>query len=700
LKLQPIGILFLCLAVVGLGGCASQPARDFDAGKKLLSEGKTEPGLAELEIASKADPENLEYRQYLFKQRELAVNQGLSRAESERMNGAFDDAVSDYKWVLAIDPQNPRAMEGMDRVQADRERKQQLADATALFNKGDSEGALAKLRPVLVEGPFQHDAMALKKRIEEKNEEDRTVLASPVLKSALKKTISLEFKEAGFKSVFDVISRVSGLNFIFDKDIKPDLKVTIFVKNTTIESAVKLLLVTNQLGQEVLNENSVLIYPDTPAKNQGYQQQVVKSFYLANADVKKTLEMIKTILKTKDVFVDEKMNLLVMRDTPEAIRLAEKLIATEDLPQPEVELEVEILEIDTDHTTNLGLQFPQRLSASLGTNGSYTLNQWASRNSSFVTMQITDPALALNMLETNSDTKLLANPRIRVNDREKANIHLGQRLPVLTTVATAGVGSSESVNYLDVGLKLDVEPSIRLDDQVDMKVKLEVSSVGSTITDTAGDQFYELNTRNAETVLRLKDGETQILAGLMQNNETSAINSVPGLGSVPLLGRIFSNDNHDKSKTELVLLITPHIVRNVTRPDEIYSQFSAGSESSIGSAPTAMMPAAPVSISVVPSEPATPVPVKPAPATPALVPAPLTTVPITTIPVMTIPTTPAPATPAAPSPTPLTPAPVTPAPVTPAPAPAPAPTPAPAPAPVAPVGLAKPDAALATSAAE
>ncbi|HMC13336.1 MAG TPA: secretin N-terminal domain-containing protein [Gallionellaceae bacterium] len=680
MKLQPIGILILFLAVLSVGGCANQPMRDFEAGKKMLAEGKTEQGLAQIENASKADPENVEYRQFLFKQRELAVNQGLIKAESERMNGAFDEAASDYKRVLAIETNNPRAKEGMDRVQADRERKQQLAEASALFNSGDSEGAMSKLRPVLAEGPLQHDARALQKRIEEKDAEDRTVLASPVLKSALRKTISLEFKEAGFKSVFDVISRVSGLNFIFDKDIKPDLKVTIFVKNTTIENAVKLLLITNQLGQEVLNENSVLIYPDTPAKNQGYQQQVVKSFYLANADVKKTLDMVKTILKTKDVFVDEKMNLLVMRDTPEVIRLAEKLIATEDLPVPEVELEVEILEISTDHTTNLGLQFPQQLSASLGTSGSYTLNQWANRNSNFVTMQITNPALVLNMLDNNSDTKLLANPRIRVNDREKANIHIGQRLPVLTTVATAGVGSSQSVNYLDVGLKLDVEPSIRLDDQVDMKVKLEVSSVGQTITATDGSVVYQLNTRNAETVLRLKDGETQILAGLIQNNETSAMNSVPGLGAVPLFGRLFSNDNHDKSKTELVLLITPHLVRNVTQPDEIYSQFSAGSESAIGSAPSTTLPAAPVSVSIVPSESISPVPVKPAPVLPTpTAPTPLTTIPVTTIPVMTIPATPTPATPTPATPTPATPTPATPTPAT-----------------VAPVGMAKPGAALAT----
>jgi len=593
-----------CL-VAGLGGCANQqPIRDFEIGKKKLSEGQLEEGLAKVELASKADPENVEYRQYLFKQRELVVNHLLLRAESERMGEAFDDAVVDYKRVLGIDPNNPRAKAGLELVQADKGRKQQLAAANALFDKGDREGAQALLRPILAENPKLHEARVLQKHIDEKNAEERVVSSSPLLKAALKKTISLEFRDANLKSVVNVISQVSGLNFVFDKDVKADVKTTIMVKNTTIESALKLLLVTNQLGKEALNENTFIIYPDTPAKNRDYQQQVVKSFYLANADVKKTLDMVKSILKTKDVFIDEKRNLLILRDTPEVMRLAEQLIATQDLPDPEVELEVEILEINTTRLTNLGLQFPQQISASLGNAtplGTYTLNQWQNRDSKFLTYKITDPAFALNLRKTDSDTTLLANPRIRVKDREKAKIHIGQRLPVLTTVSTAGVGSAESVNYIDVGLKLDVEPSIRLDDEVDMRVKLEVSSVNQTITLASGTQVYQLGTRNADTVLRLRDGETQVLAGLLQNNDSTSVNKVQGIGEIPLIGRLFSNDNSNKQKTDLVLLITPHVVRNITRPDEMTNQFASGTDSAIGSAPKSGARSLPVQIEVVPA---------------------------------------------------------------------------------------------------
>ena len=598
MKKQPAIFILFMLGVLSVGGCANQ---DFEAGKKKLSEGQVERGLAQLEQAVKSNPDNLEYRQYLFKQRAKAVNDLLEKAGAEREHEQFDAALGDYRRVQSIDQNNQRARDGIALLQGDKRRKKQLAEALGLFNKGDMAGAMARLKLVLAENPMQEDAQALQKQIEEKNAELSAANASTFINKAYKKTLSLEFQDAGIKSVFNVISRVSGLSFVFDKDIKPDLKTTILVKDITIEDAIRLVLATSQLQQEVINENTIIIYPDTPAKIKDYQQQVVKSFYLANADVKKTLEMLKTILKAKDVFVDERKNLLVMRDTPEVIRLAEKLITAQDLPDPEVELEVEILEINTAHLQNLGLQYPQQISAGLGTAGSFTENQWNNRDSNFLNFKITDPAFALNMKKIDTDTTLLANPRIRVKDREKAKIHIGQRLPVLTTVSTAGVGSAETVSYIDVGLKLDVEPSIRLDDEVDMKVKLEVSSVNQTITLTSGTQVYQLGTRNADTVLRLKDGETQVLAGLIQNDATSSVNKVPGLGDIPLFGRLFSNDNSNKQKTDLVLLITPHVIRNVTRPDETSNQFASGTDSEIGSAPMKQQPLLPVQVSIVPA---------------------------------------------------------------------------------------------------
>ena len=163
------------------------------------------------------------------------------------------------------------------------------------------------------------------------------MIAAPQLRSRYTLPISLEFRDAGLRQVFDALSKGSGLNFIFDKDVRPDLRVSISVRNVLIESAIALLLEPNQLAGKVLNDNTMLIYPSTQAKVRDYQDLVIRSFYLENADVKQTQNMIKTMLKTKDTFIDEKLNLLVIRDTPEVVKLAESLISVQDHAEPEAQ---------------------------------------------------------------------------------------------------------------------------------------------------------------------------------------------------------------------------------------------------------------------------------------------------------------------------------------------------------------------------
>ncbi|TCJ13931.1 type II and III secretion system protein [Parasulfuritortus cantonensis] len=188
-------------------------------------------------------------------------------------------------------------------------------------------------------------------------------------------------------------------------------------------------------------------------------------------------------------------------------------------------------------------------------------------------------APTLNAGKTDSDVNLLANPRIRVRNKEKAKIHIGDKVPVITSNVTSTGVTSESVSYLDVGLKLDVEPQVYLDGDVAMKVGLEVSNIVQQVKSSTGTLTYQLGSRNATTVLRLKDGETQVLAGLISDEERTSAAKVPGLGDIPLLGRLFSSHSDNNSKTEIVLLITPHILRNVVRPELAEEEFYAGTES-------------------------------------------------------------------------------------------------------------------------
>jgi general secretion pathway protein D len=336
----------------------------------------------------------------------------------------------------------------------------------------------------------------------------------------------------------------------------------------------------------------------------------VRAFFLENADAKQAMTLLKTIAKIRDVHVDEKLNAVIVRDTPEAIRLAEKLVAVADRPEPEVMLEVEILEVKQSKLLELGVQWPTSLSVLSKTrNVTPVFDQFGTKVGETVTYNdvpltidllknIESGTVALNVTpavvagKTDGDVNILANPRIRVKNREKAKIHVGDKVPVITSNVTSTGVTSESVSFLDVGLKLDVEPQVYLDGDVGIKVGLEVSNIVQQVKTATGTLTYQLGSRNATTSLRLQDGETQILAGLISDEDRSSASKVPGLGDIPLLGRLFSNHRDDKSKSEIVLLITPRVIRNLERPELAQGEFFAGTESAASDQPLRIRPAA------------------------------------------------------------------------------------------------------------
>ncbi|HSQ04143.1 MAG TPA: secretin N-terminal domain-containing protein, partial [Burkholderiales bacterium] len=522
-------------AALALAACANDTG--YTDAKKVLATGDTPQGLAQLEQAAREHPRDQKLRFEWLRRRELAVSRLVAQAETARASGRLGEARNFYQQALQIDPDHPRARAGDALITADLRHAEQVKDAEGLLKQGNYADAESRLRAVLSEDPAHPGARNLLRRVIEASQ----TITPPALKSAVGKKVTLEFKEANLRSVFEVVGRSTGLNFVFDKDVRQDLRTTIVVRNSTVEDAIKLVLITNQLERKVLNDNTVLIYPNTPAKLKEYQELAVRSFYIANADVKQVLNLIRTVVKTRDIYIDEKLNLLVMKDTPDAIRLAEKLIATQDLADPEVTLEVEVLEVSSNLLKELGARFPDHVqfqSPDTTLPGASTLMRASGPLVGFVAT----PAFVLNLRQQDGYANVLANPRIRVKNREKARVHIGDRVPVVTTTSTANVGVSASVSYLDVGLKLEVEPTIHLEGDVAIKVGLEVSNIVREVPITGGGLAYRVGTRNAATVLRLRDGETQVLAGLIQDEERSTANRVPGVGELPVLGRLFSSN--------------------------------------------------------------------------------------------------------------------------------------------------------------
>ena len=616
--------LILFLATAALLGCAGQEA--LKQGQHMIEAGNEEQGLMRLEEALKHNPNDTELRNYYLRHRAVAVQRFLQAGDNARAAGQLDAAETAYQKAQRFDADNANVKAGLAAVARERASVSVVREAEEAYKRGELDTALNKAKEALQANPTQRDARAIARKVEE--QKMKAEQTSPQLAAALKDTITIELRDAPVRTVFELLSKKSGLNFVYDRDVPPDLRVTVFVKDTTIEEVIRFVLVTSQLERRVLNPNTVLIYPNTPNKAQAYRELTVKSFYLANADVKQTANMVRSLAKTRDLFVDEKLNLLVVRDSPEAIRMVEKLIANHDLAEPEVMLEVEVLEIGHSQLSQIGVQWPERaalgVQGAAGVPGQVTGTEAQNLSSGMFRLTVTDPLIALNLRQQAGRTNVLANPRIRVKNKEKARIHIGDKVPVITTTAGATGFVSESVNYLDVGLKLEVEPLVHLEDDVGIKVGLEVSNISSEVKTGSGTIAYQVGTRNTNTTLRLRDGETQVLAGLINDEDRRSAQQVPGLSRLPLIGRLFSNNSDTVNKTEVVLLITPRVIRNIERPGVRLEEFNSGTEMDVGRGGGGPLP--PVSIQQSPvqrPQPAAPQPAAPqAPRPPAAGPAP------------------------------------------------------------------------------
>ncbi len=594
----------LAFLVLGLlGGCAAEKMNR--EGLALIDEGRYEEGIGKLQEAVKAEPDNVSYRVALRRNREQTVNRLLAEATEARAADRRDVARSIYQRILKIDADNKRATGGLDDLAMDERHDKIIADAEAQLKGGNLDAARTALKPVLMEDERNSQALALQRKIDEQVAKEQA--AGPSLKAQFKKPVTLQFRDANIKMVFEALSRVSGINVLLDKDVKPDLKVSIFVNGVSVEDTIDLILMQSQLDKKIISDNTLFVYPDTPAKARDYQDLMIRSFHLTNADPKQMMAMLKTVLKTKDVFLNEKINSIVIRDTPDAVRLAEKMIADQDIADPEVMMEVEVLEVNRTRLSDIGIKWPDQLGlTAIGTGTvpgataaaaaatSPTLTELKRINSDHI---VTSPAMsvALKAMLQDTDTNILASPRIRARNREKAKIMIGDRVPVITNAVTpVSTGSpvvTGSVQYLDVGLKLEVEPDIHLNSEVAIKINLDVSSIVKEVQNTtSGTLAYQIGTRNASTLLQLKDGETQILAGLIDNEQRNSASKVPGLGQLPILGRLFSEHNDNGTRTEVILSITPHIIGKMHQPDAGDVEFWSGTEANVHTRPVLLKP--------------------------------------------------------------------------------------------------------------
>jgi general secretion pathway protein D len=628
-----------------LTSCASPSARsDLEYGRALMATGSIKDAYVVLQNAQAQHPQDAEIAAALASARERLATFFLSEGNTAMAQSRWDDAVANFSQLTQMKGYEAQGKERL--VAVDLARRQEASGAApviapvaalpagqAVAVPAITASASAPLpttapaptpapAPVAVPAPkTKAVSVAVLENAKVMSVESAPVAAptpptsapasapvavAPVssLQEALSRKVTLQFRDATVRSLFDAIGKTSGLNIVIDKDVAPDLKTSIYLKDTSIRNALEKIVLTTHLGWSATDDNTLLIYPDEQPKQSDYQNLVVRGFHLANADVKMVANSLKTVLKFRDVMVDEKLNMIVVRDTPQALALAEQLIALHDVPEPEVMLEVAIIEVSKGKLQSLGVAWPPSITLSpiarsaqptvttsttdtLATNSATTaqtipLTLKDLYNLTPGSLGLTMGGLTVNANATDSDVNILANPRIRAKNREKAKILIGERVPNISATATSNGVVSQNITYVDVGLKLDVEPQIYPGNEIGLKIALEVSSINSTITNTAnGTVAYRIGTRNASTVLRLKDGENQILAGLIQNADRTTATKVPLLGDIPILGRLFRSDDLDKSKTEIVLSITPHLIRGIAKPTADGESFDAGTVTSV-----------------------------------------------------------------------------------------------------------------------
>jgi general secretion pathway protein D len=579
-RLAPLALALL------LAGCASELAlRD---GQELIDEGRFEEGLARLDEAAARSPNEPRYRASVVLQQERVVAVLLARADRLRSAGEYDQAAEGYQRVLRLSPRNTRAVDALRALDQRRNLDEMQKQARNAFRRGDVELAEKQLAAVLALDANAADALALRKEIDLQHA--RTASTYPRLRTRFTRPVTLEFRDANLKMILDVLSRTTGINFVLDKDVKADLKATIFVRQVAVEDALELLLSQSQLEKKVLNDNTVVVYPSTPAKLREYQDWVIRTFFITNMDVKQAQTLIKTMLKTKDLFIDEKLNALTMRDSPDAVRLAEKLLQAQDQPEAEVVLELELLDVSRDRFLDLGIQWPSTFTL-LAPGGSAAALLSDLRGSRTADRIAIDRPVQARARSVNNDVNTLASPRIRVRNKEKAKIHIGDRIPIVNATSipsTQGPVITETVQYLDTGIKLEVEPTIYQSDEVAIKVSLEVSDSQDAGRTNSGTTLVRVKTSNASTSLRLKNGETQILAGLIRNDHMANANQIPGLGELPGVGRLFGQHDDNWKKRELVLSITPRIVRNTPYLAPHLLEYGSGTEGSLRSRPLSL----------------------------------------------------------------------------------------------------------------
>jgi general secretion pathway protein D len=603
--LSPLPLLFLAIGL--LAGCAAE--RSLTHGTDLVTEGRWEEAVQFYQEAARSDPRNVEVRLGLARSMHFAAEE-LTQAGTELEKAdRLDEAAAAYRRALTYNAAQSAALGGLDRLGRAKQIQERLDKARERMEAKELRAAQAEVNAALRLVPDHATAKALKREIAAqlaveaaaaKADPDSERLVGDLFSAV---PVSLRFRDTDIKEVLEVFAKTSGVNIFTDEAIQPK-RVTTFFKALSLREAFTLILSSNRLFAKKVAANTVIVAPDNPGKRQQYDELTVQTFYLTDADAKVVVNLLRTILNTRQIFVNEKLNALVIRDTPEKVELARKLLEANDRSVGEVEIDLEVLEVDRNSLQNLGIDIsPRSYMVTLGLPAVIpfaTFGATLAAGSALLIPASSNPSLILNLVKSDGHTKIMASPTVRILDRQKARLLIGERRPFLissiassnvgtgtstggTTTPTVGTTTETRVEYRDLGLKLTLTPIIHLNGEVTVELNFEISAAGAPISGvTSGELLPPVNTRNLDTFIKVKNGETRLLGGLYQETESLTATPIPGLSDLPYLGRLFGSKKQERTRTDVLISITPRLVKALERPDAEIESFVSGTADSFG----------------------------------------------------------------------------------------------------------------------
>jgi general secretion pathway protein D len=561
-------IRFDWLVLALLAGCAAstiKQADDYAAQDEWLK------AVLEYRKALAAQPNDVEYRSRL-KQTELKAadfyyQRGIQLLEQANL----DAAIVQFQQGLAAVPDHSKLQQAMVEVLARKEAANLYLEAINLREAGRLEDARRQFQKTLEAWPDHKDA---KLALTELNK-DQDEKASEGVALTSKAPITLNFRQTDLKQAFEFLARAFGVNVIFDEGVK-SVPVTLFAKDVTFEQGLNLLLTTSKSFYKKIGANTILVAPDSKEKRGQYEDHLVRTFHMNSVRAKEMADILRGLVVIKRIIINEQLNTITIRDTEEVLRLSERIIDNNDRKPAEMILDVEILEVNRNKSERLGLDFGTYAFTLAAPNPLPIAN--SIRDAFQATATLTIPPLTFRFFKQDVDAKILANPKIRVLNGRVAKIHIGDRVPLRAATIVDATGQTRTTfDYKDIGIRLAVEPTIYLDNSALVKIGLEVSALGENLG-TINDPAFRIGTRNAETFMVLRDGETAILGGLIQDADRTNRTKVPGLGDIPAVGTLFTAYDDQAQRTDVLLTITPRVVRGWDVPARAAREFYSGSE--------------------------------------------------------------------------------------------------------------------------